>query len=307
MTNNNITLKNVRVCIKRGLTAKDIVEKYGLQSEEELYSQIRKMTYHCKSIIADIRKNEKKNVLKKKAEKGEENPKDYEEEELEISPESEEVAEEMESEVQTVATQTLETTEANSRKTLEDLLEEEANLSQEVCALEGAHKEKIQKRRTIMDNLLEIRKESENMLENLACLREKAEQLKSEYDETATEMRGMSEEISIYKEILAELRAQIENAKKLTILVYSDGNIEIESKGVEVPIFVIPVEEQNAILTSLITQPEAEGFTIRELKTLARLLPMVRQLEGIKYEIVFDNPKLENFYQSIAATAAESA
>lgn len=287
----NINLKDIRMGIKRGLTAADLIKKYGLQSEEELFEKIRKMASRgSKDIIADLKKNEKKHGLKgAKKDTGEETEK------AQYVTES---ASEAESEAESEAL------EVNPKASLETLLAEEKNLSQEICNLEGSHKEMMQRRRNIVSNLQKIKSESEEILEALQKLRAESAQLKSEYDKIAEDMRSTSDEIGVMKEVLAELRAQIEEAKKITILVYSDGNIDIEAEGMEVPTFVSPSEEeQSSIFTSFLTRPDVEEFTIKELRAMTRLIPMLKQIEGIKYEIVFDNPRLEDFYMGLTATA----
>lgn len=297
----NINLRELRMGIKRGITAGDFVKKWGLQSEEELFQWIRKNADKSqKEIISDLKQNEKcKHKTAKKVTMV------HEPEETKVLEDKQDVTEDM---LEDAEPEISEVTKPNV--SLETLLAEEEKLSQEVCDLEGSHKELMHRRRTIMANLQNIKRESEKILESLKNLKAEAQRLKQEYDETAEKMRSTSSDISVLKEVLEELRAQIEEAKMITILVYSDGNIDIEAEGVEAPTFVSPSEEEQSItLTSLIIRPDAEELTIKELKAMARLLPILKQLGEIKYEIVFDNSKLEDFYQNIVATAttAESA
>lgn len=121
--------------------------------------------------------------------------------------------------------------------------------------------------------------------------------LYDQYLKCADEMDALNKERRACKELLEDTRRQIVDLKKITILVYQNGRIEVENA--EIP--CISDEEIISELGKLICMPEAGEITINELKIVARLQKMVRFYEDNDnaFELVFDSDKVQSFWETV--------
>ena len=93
---------------------------------------------------------------------------------------------------------------------------------------------------------------------------------------------------------------KIAELKKVTVFVYKSGSIEVENADIP----NISEETMSLELTKLITLPDAEEFTIKELKIIAKVKLMVQSItEKINdtVELVFDSTEVQKFYETVVA------
>ena len=93
---------------------------------------------------------------------------------------------------------------------------------------------------------------------------------------------------------LLEISNQITLFQKVTIFVYSTGEIEINSNTpVEIP------NNWSEIFTEIINKDELEELTIKQLKALAQVLALKATLisENRIFEITFENPISEEYFK----------
>ena len=99
-----------------------------------------------------------------------------------------------------------------------------------------------------------------------------------------------------YTGLIEMVRSQIEELSKITIVVEENGVIGVDNAKIP----SISEESLNEGMTKLISFPDAEEFTIRQLKTIAKVRLMVEALkeDGCKIEVIFEETKLQNFYEA---------
>lgn len=301
----NITPKDLHIQLKRGRDARFLQEKYRLPDEEALFEAIRRVTPgNADSFIRELQKRGKKHPKVDRASETDEQepsvtevsttgisePEAVEADSTEIEvPESDDTTETR------VTTATIETTENPELKKLQD---EEAELSKWLCKLETEHKALVQERAKIFDSLRESKENCEALLRRVSEIKSQVEDFRLKYEDISQEMAKYNGDISVAREILDDIRGKISLLKVTSIFIYEDGRIELE--GGEEP--DISEEDANHLFDVLTKRQDAEEFTVRELKSLARVVLVVRKYQkiGAKFELYFDSSKLQNYYDTVA-------
>ncbi len=179
---------------------------------------------------------------------------------------------------------------------IEKLQSKEQQLSQELCVLEGFHKDLVSKRRILVEKLGEAKTALEEFLKQVKDQEQNVTSLYKQYLECADEMEDINQERRNYETSLESIRKQLSELQKISILVYQDTSIEIISGEA----ITIPNQDDFSALDELVNRPEAGGLTINELKTIIKLQKIVDSCENKSIiEFVFDNPKLENFWNTL--------
>jgi len=121
---------------------------------------------------------------------------------------------------------------------------------------------------------------------------------------TSNQMALVSQKMKDARKHLGDVRAKLEELKKVSIFVYANGTFEAENADV-------PNTEEdvlNAKFMELIQWPRAKEFsvTLMELNTIAKLLLMTEHLasSGLAFEISFDSEEVQRFYEAVTATTA---
>lgn len=313
-----INAKALHVLIKRGCTSSELMEKFGLSDEKQLFERIHQISpVGALDFISQIRKNNKsaRRRERKEANKLVEVQQDLSK--VENSTEEvtatvfEETSSDVIQEVQPVednsSNKEIQPVEDNSSSQntsishLEELQEKETLLSQDIISDEEAHKEMVARRREINLSFKKVKNALSELQRLLKLNEEKTSALIEEYNDLSTKMRTKSSDIKAKKAILADIREQIANLKKCVVYVFADGNIEVENASIS---DVDDDEDEVAErLLTLVQYAEAEELTIKDLKTIAKLELMVAELiaDGINYELFFDSETVQKFYETVTA------
>lgn len=313
-----INAKALHVLIKRGCTSSELMEKFGLSDEKQLFERIHQISpVGALDFISQIRKNNKsaRRRERKEANKLVEVQQDLSK--VENSTEEvtatvfEETSSDVIQEVQPVednsSNKEIQPIEDNSSSQntsishLEELQEKETLLSQDIISDEEAHKEMVARRREINLSFKKVKNALSELQRLLKLNEEKTSALIEEYNDLSTKMRTKSSDIKAKKAILADIREQIANLKKCVVYVFADGNIEVENASIS---DVDDDEDEVAErLLTLVQYAEAEELTIKDLKTIAKLELMVAELiaDGINYELFFDSETVQKFYETVTA------
>lgn len=306
--------KDLHVAVKNQATEQDLMERYGIDSSEELYEVMSKVAPgNLEYFKKELKKNQK-NRLRKDTKKESASELQNGDEQSNVATESQEsIYEQIEltnfenghtsvDEEDSVDKTTVEDTAMEKstydepKPSLTELLEAEKFLSDNCVALEKEHNALINARREDVKALAEIK----STLEKLKCsLQENQNRLTSvleDYNNKAEQMLRVSSEISACKEMLADTRTQIEEAKKLKISVFSDGTIECENGELEYP----SEAEVSQLFTTLVLLVAAEELTIKQIKTVAKLVLMVKKIDQ-KYELEFDSDLVQKLYEAAIA------
>lgn len=295
-----MTSKDLHIAIKNGHGVQYMVERYHFSDEESLYDAIRSVSpIGASDFINSLKKNQKK--LDKKAKR---NTKAEEAvSEAKVSEEASDIVPEEELNVQSFEEQTVEVPEEADGEereapqvTLEQLLVDESELSQILCRLESDHKQMVSER---VECRKGFQKSLRAMVELQRILKAQQEIVATNYQkylELDLNMQQNNKERAEYTELIEMVRSQIEELTQITIVVEESGIIGVDNAKIP----SISEESLNEGMTKLISFPDAEEFTIKQLKTIAKVRLMEEALkgEGSKIEVMIENAKLQNFYEA---------
>jgi len=294
-----MSVKDLIISLKHGATTQKLMERYQFQTEEALYSWIKHISpVKYSKFLHQIKQNDKqiassvsstKNVVEIAAEMLAEIDAAALEEaeyETEVKVEQNVITEkEMEAKNEQVP----------QVSELEQLQKDENEMAALICILEGKHKACVQERREIVVTLNHKKQELETLLQKIKECEQVVTVKYENYTKLASEMQNLDSDIHTYRAFLQEIRGRIEELKQVLILVSRD-NVEIENH--ELP--QIALEEVNAEFEKLLKIEDAEELTLKEIKTLAKLLLVVRNFD--KYEVLFDNIKMEEVFKKSLKT-----
>ena len=251
-----ITAREIHLAIKKGTTTKELAEKYGITAVELLACIRERMNYGANELIRNLQKNDKK---RRKKEYSEPEMQEYESvaEDIPVTTDGEEEQ----------VSNNNETIMVSSGSNLKMLKESEAELSEELIALEKKHEEMALRRRQILEKAKATSQIVFDIQEKLLELQREIEELDIEYDTLAEEMTANTEERRSYEELLEEVRGEIEVFSQVTAILKNDGTIECSNSEF---IEMIDQETEKDELAKMMENPEAEEFTLRQLKGIVK-------------------------------------
>lgn len=303
-TEKTLTPKEIKIAIKRGETISELQERFGLISEQEVLDIIGKTFKNgTTAIIKQLKRNEKlqkrghaslgKNQSMELSEQDKlENISGVEEEFL-----TDNLMENVDAAATAVETET----------TFEQLQAYEKEYSRLLLELEQKHKACVQNRRQIVERLQTVNAKCSELLKEVERMETELGKLKSSYDDVTLEMLDYTSDISATKKLLSDLRKQIAEAQKISIFVYKNGDVELEqvSSGEKVEKslkeLIGEFHQDEMEFTKLVGQPMAEEMTVTQLRIIINVQTMTRSFEeqGISYKFIFEDEKLQRFYDSI--------
>ena len=267
-----LTSKMIKTGIKNGFTVKDFCTKHDIKGEGNFLIQLDKAFPNAAAAdqaLREIRKNEKERRYKaarkpsgaKKAAKSTTRKGD----------------DSVEKKIDPLA----------SLKSTEDAL------SSEVIGLENQHKELAGKRRDYLLKMREIQKEVDKVYAEL-------DKQQSAYEKAATEANKIIKQMNQVSQVRAEklikltsVREQIKKLETATVAVYEDCNFEVVD-GAAVD-FEFKEDEVSALTHRLMEEEICENLTIKQIKTLSKLL-IISKNTLRKVEFIFDSSNLEKAY-----------
>lgn len=297
-----MTSKDLHVALKNQATEEELMERYGVDSSEELYEVMSKVAPgNFEYFKKKIKKNQKNRLRKdEKKEMALDNQKEDEQIELTnfetLTDQSSEVENGKVGKNMVDYTAVEKPTNDEPKPSLNELLEAEKFLSDNCVSLEKEHNALINARREDVKTLALIKRTLEELKRLLQVNQSKLTTVLEDYNSKAEQMLRVSSEISACKEMLADTRAQIEEAKKLKVSVFSDGTIECENGKLESPCEA----EVSQLFSTLILLAAAEELTIKQVKTVAKLVSVVKKIDQ-KYELEFDSDLVQKLYEAAIA------
>lgn len=297
-----MTSKDLHVALKNQATEEELMERYGVDSSEELYEVMSKVAPgNFEYFKKEIKKNQKNRLRKdEKKEMALDNQKEDEQIELTnfetLTDQSSEVENGKVGKNMVDYTAVEKPTNDEPNPSLNELLEAEKFLSDNCVSLEKEHNALINARREDVKTLALIKRTLEELKRLLQVNQSKLTTVLEDYNSKAEQMLRVSSEISACKEMLADTRAQIEEAKKLKVSVFSDGTIECENGELESPCEA----EVSQLFSTLILLAAAEELTIKQVKTVAKLVSVVKKIDQ-KYELEFDSDLVQKLYEAAIA------
>lgn len=300
----SITSKDIHIQRKRGRGVSFLLERYNISDEKSLFDIIHRLSPgDAEQLIREFKRNEKKRSADSYHEKNKNDAsKSSKKEEFEIviNPIFDFHTDEATSSSSGLQSELDSTTEKKSIESneLQRLHDEEIELRTRLNRLETEHKELNEKRAKNFDLVKELKKKCELLLQEVENLNVQVGEYRKRHDDMSRKITKSAEDIKSTREILENVREKIRQLRAISIFIYEDGRIEVE--GADIP--DIQETDINLLYEVLIKKPDAEIFTIRELKALARLILMVGQYQKdiSSLELYFDNEKLQIYYNTLA-------
>lgn len=308
-----MTAKDLHIAVKNKATEAGLMVRYGIDSAEELYDVMSRVDPgNLEYFKKEIKKNQKNRARKEDKKEGEsievqanntqnkvmdeltENI--YEQTELQSSETLPAFSSSSESITIGEESTTEEQDSTEGKQSLQELLDAEKFLSDNCIALENEHNALLTARKKDVQTLSEIQSVLEELQRLLKANQSRMNTVLADYNSKAEQMIKTSSEIKACKEMLADTRAQIEEAKKLKISVFADGIIECDNGKLEYP----AETEVQQLISILVLLKEAEELTVRQIKTVAYLILVVKGIDQ-KYELEFDNDLVKKLYEAAIA------
>lgn len=308
-----MTSKDLHIAVKNQATEAELMVRYGIDSAEELYDVMSRVAPgNLEYFKKEIKKNQKNRSRKEDKKEGEiievqannaqnkvideltENI--YEQTELQSSETLPAFSSSSESITIGEESTTEEQDSTEGKQSLQELLDAEKFLSDNCIALENEHNALLTARKKDVQTLSEIQSVLEELQRLLKANQSRMNTVLADYNSKAEQMIKTSSEIKACKEMLADTRAQIEEAKKLKISVFADGIIECDNGKLEYP----AETEVQQLISILVLLKEAEELTVRQIKTAAYLILVVKGIDQ-KYELEFDNDLVKKLYEAAIA------
>lgn len=276
-----MTVKDLHVMTKYGATTQDLIEKFGYNSEKELYEGIRGLVkLGADDFIKSLRVSTKR-AMKMQAK-------------MHAEPEKIEIQQETipEEEI-TNANGENEGNDASKEDQISQLEEQEAQLSAICIQSETEQKSLYKSKHKIEEKLAKCKKELENIQKQFEIKQKEVAKDCEEYSEIIEKILLKSDEMSESKKLLADVRNQIAELKKVYVLMELNGIVETIGPAPKVE------ESKNSEdFTTLTLLPEAEELTIKEVKQVAMIIKMEEIMKNDKqiFEVDFENPKAKALY-----------
>lgn len=258
--------KEIAVAIKNKMTIAQFAEKQGLAPLE---------------VQAWMRKEYSERTFKKKMRQFQANEK------VVVKTKSEEIV---------VGQLEEEVVPAKTRR--EDLMEKDQALGAEIDLLQQEHKSLFQKRNSYRNEARGISAQVDQLIEKVNSLTKSVMEIEKSMNETGEEMNRISERISEKETEREAVRQELEKLQNIGLFVYSNGIIGLSDENNAVTLDDAGQEdEQFSLWKSL--KKEYPGLTLGQIEGLARLKCIVKNAAGMDFEILFEEPLVEQAWQSI--------
>jgi len=299
MHTKSMTSKDLHLALKRDDPISYLMTRFDISTEEALFDAISNVTQeHFGWFIKELKKRRNK---QKKANTKKPANSLIKEGELDITPAEEITLPEEVTAIQEVPQveeltlsddeETAETKEEVTSMSLDELLAYEQELSASLIMYESLHKERTKQRREYFEEMLSEKKVVQKLLEQAQIHHQVVLNLHAKCEKCLQEMQVLDTDIQVHREVLEELRNNIAELKKVVVFVYKDGTIEVEHA--QMP--AVSADRVKEEFDSLLSLPEAEEVTLKNVKCIARLRAMVGELPS-DVEIIFDSEKLQALY-----------
>lgn len=239
MSNLFITAKELKQRLKYGDSVETFAEKYGV-SESEFFAYLDR-AFSAKAVAA-FRRDLARNTKRPKAvahlpdeEKANNTVADQADtsnvvdvlSEQENAPTAVDVLTEQENAPNAInATSTSATENATPSLALDDLRAKETELSLLLIKEESKHSDLVSKRAALKEKFKEQKAQLLDYQKKIATVKKQFEESYSEWDSLGIEMKSQTEKISSLRDDLQLLREEIKILSQISILVYSNGEIE---------------------------------------------------------------------------------
>lgn len=187
--------------------------------------------------------------------------------------------------------------ESSASSSLEELRNKKAEIQESINELELAHKKLFSERVEIRNLISGFKKRLIELKEEINQCQTQVLNLSNSLNEKLENMHSLNTRISKEQALLEEINTQIEIMQKVSILVYSSGELEIDAP------FAVEFSEDDCkvIFTSIIQNELAGSLTVNQIKGISRLMVSLNFFKSMdmKCEIAFESSLAEEFYNTL--------
>ena len=189
-----------------------------------------------------------------------------------------------------------------SSTTLEDLRRQKEATSQEIISIEAAHKKIVSQRRQYAKGLGEQQKILQELSRRIDEVVSNVERIHQEYTALWEEMRSLTANKNAKLEALQGIDEKISALSEVTIFVERSGSgfkISAEQMGKE---YQLSDEGYDIIYKNLMESSNEESIqdlTLREIRVLAILIAVIKNLANSRYNVIIDAPEIEKAFRLV--------
>lgn len=286
-----ITAKKIQVLLKRGCTPEDIMQKYGCTEEEFKKHLERLYSSGDGSRAKEIYKALEANRKKPRGHGSAKTAKFIDS--TPVVDESSESTTIKESVKEPVEAPAINSHESDKFKVILELRKEEEDLSNEIIQFESDHKKLSSEHRECIGELRELQVRIEKIKNDLGDCQLKFDEVTARADEIAGQMNEVARLRNQKKMILEKVRQDIAEKSTVIICVYKDGCIEAP----ENPELTLEDEGFQTIKAEIAEREECLDLRMRDIVTLSRLVKICEKIEHVN--LLCDNPVMEQAFWAI--------
>lgn len=163
----------------------------------------------------------------------------------------------------------------------------------ELNRLELRHKELCSDKAAIRKAISNFRQKLVELQNTIQEYRQQVITLTEGLNEKQEMMRNVNSLISARRRKLREVEAEIQGLRKVSILVYDSGVIELDAQyDIEIPELT-----WTTLFDKIVKYEQAGSLTINQIKAVAKLVCMMGffREHGICFDTIIENPNLEEF------------
>ena len=108
-------------------------------------------------------------------------------------------------------------------------------------------------------------------------------------------MTAVNDKLSVARNLLDGLKDELKSYDKISIFVYDNGEIELDTDGIVIPNY------ENSLLQSLFEKSEVEILSVRQVKQLATLITLLKHLreKDKEFEITYESENFQMVFENL--------
>lgn len=185
-------------------------------------------------------------------------------------------------------------TEHSESSEIADLEKSREELVMLICSMEENHVALSARRKSSFEALANHKAWISEYYEALKKHANEVAKLSALTYQLSDEMKNLSSEIAEKREELSFLDEKIALSRKVSILAYDTGEIEIENSKEEIP------KSWQEIYTAILDYEIVDELKVKEIKQVAKVLAFAKKLSGagIFFEVTFENDVAQRLYDA---------
>jgi chromosome segregation ATPase len=195
-----------------------------------------------------------------------------------------------------------------SSTTLEDLRRQKEATSQEIISIEAAHRNIVSQRRQHAKKLEEQQRILQGLSQQIDEVVSNVERTYQEYTALGEEMQSLTASKKAKLVALQGIDEKISVLSEVTIFVERSGSgfeISAEQMDKEYQLSDDGYDEIYKNLMESSNEESIQNLTLREIRVLAILIAVTKNLADIRYNVIIDAEEIENAFKACSLKVAK--